>query len=293
MTAATGSEIPIEAPRLEEPVTGMLAQLRVIDGPEGERWLAGLSLVPEEFGAPEFSELCSGTELEGTANRLAARRIQPFMLTLRDTCSTWGWTEADYEGRALRGLAVKRHWGVEREFESGALIATNMPLADTYTDPATAILASGDAVSPSDALALLDESIGNSVAVIGRGYIFATPFVAAKWAGAGMLEYKTFDVNGRSEILSPAGNRVVIGGGFEGRGVDGNVPAAHASQWAYATDPLVVVAGDAQVTPGTLSEATDKPTNTVLYRAQQWFAVVWPALHHSAVQVATATPAVP
>lgn len=293
MTAATGSEIPIDGPALQEPVTGLLAQVPVLTGPEAERWLAGLSVVPEVSGAPEFTDLCSVLPLLNTANRVAPRKIQPFGLVVRDRCSTWGWSEADYVGRATRALAVKRHWGVEREFEGGALVGTNMFLADTYTDPATTQLAAGANVSPSDALALLDESIGNSPAVIGRGMIFATPFVAAKWKGAGMLNYENVDddagVGSRATILSPAGNHVIIGGGFEGRGPDGNVPGAHASQWAYATDPVAVVASAPETIPGTFAEATAKNDNYVVYRQFQWFAVVWPGLHHSAVKVSTAT----
>lgn len=294
MTATAGSEVWIPAPLLQEPVTGMLAQLPVISGPEGDRWLAGLKTIPEEFGPPEFSELCSTNAFAHIANRLGARIAQPFMLNLRDRCSNWGWNEADYEERATRGLAVKRHWGVEREFEKAALIPGNFHLAATYADPATATLASGAAVSPADALALLDESIGNSPAVIGRGLIFCTPFVGAQWKHTGMLTYENVDddagVGRRATILSPAGNLVIICGGMEGRGPDGSVPSAHSAQWAYATDPMVIVQSSPETFPRTLSEAEDFTTGDVVYRQQQFIAVVWPAMHHAAVQVATATP---
>lgn len=293
MTAAAGSEIPVGAPLLEEPVTGILAQVPVVTGPEADRWFAGMSFSPEVAGAPEFRDLCSPEALAGSANRLEARQVHPFSLTVRDRCSTFGWQAADYEGRATRALQAKRSWGVEREFEKGELIATNLFLAETYTtpDPTTVELAAGANVSPSDALALLDEAIGNAPNVIGRGMIWATPFVAAKWTAAGMLtEMETVD--GRTIILSPAGNYVIIGGGFEGRGPDGNVPASHASQWAYATDPVVVVAGSPETIPSTLAEATDKETNTVVYRQTQFFAVLWPGLLHAAVKISTATPTI-
>lgn len=293
MTAAAGSEVPVGAPVLEEPITGILAQVPVVSGPEAERWFAGMQFSPEVAGAPESRGLCSTTLLAGSANRVAPRKVHPFSLTVRDRCSTFGWQAADYVGRATRALQAKRTWGVEREFEKGELIATNLSLAETYAgpDPTTVQLAAGANVSPSDALALLDEAIGNSANVIGRGMIWATPFVAAKWTAAGMLsDIETED--GRTVILSPAGNYVIIAGGFEGRGPDGTVPASHASQWAYATDPVVVVAGNPTTVPGTLVEATDKATNTVVYRQTQWFAVLWPGLLHAAVKVATSTPAV-
>lgn len=297
MTAAAGSEIPVDAPRLEPPVTGLLAQMPVVGGEAADRWLRGLSVVPENDGLPEFTDLCSTVALLDTANRISPRTAQPFAVVLRDRCSTWGYLEADYIGRATRGLEVKRHWAVDREFEQGVMVPTNRILADTYTDPATRQLAAGANVSPSDALALLDEDIGNSPAGIGRGVILATPFVAAKWKGAGMLEYEKIDddagVGRRATILSPAGNHVVICGGMEGVGPDGILPASHASQWAYAVDPFVIMSGDGEVLPGSLVEATDKPNNVVVYRAYQWFAIVWQALHHAAVKVSTATPTIP
>lgn len=291
MTATAGSEVQVGAPALEEPVVGVLAQVPVVSGPDVDRWFAGIKIVPEVHGAPTLSDLCSSALLPGTANRLTARIAHPFEVVLHDRCSTFGWEAADYVGRATRGLAVKRHFAVDREWESGTLIPGNFHLAQTYADPATTSLAAGANVSPSDALALLDEGIGANAAVIGRGMIWATPFVGAKWKAAGMLtDMETVD--GRTVILSPAGNYVIIGNGFVGRGPDDTVPGAHASQWAYATDPIVVLASSPTTTPGDLTEATDKETNTVVYRQHQWFALVWGAMMHLAVRVATATPTV-
>ncbi len=299
MAAATGSEIPVEAPRLEAPVVGLLAQLPVISGPEADRWLRGMAFSPESGATPEFGELCLPEELAGTAGRFANRGVHPFKLTLHDRCGTWGWSENDYIPRVTRALNVKRHWAVDREFEKGELIPDNLHLADTYAgqpDPTTVQLAAGANVSPSDALALLDEGIGNSANVIGRGVIFAPPFVAAKWKGAGMLEYEEVSddsgVGRRLVILSPAGNHVVIGNGFEGRGPSGSVVASHASQWAYATDPVVVVRGEPETFPQTIQQATDFGSNTVVFRQEQWFAVLWAGLLHAAVKVSTATPTI-
>ncbi len=299
MAAATGSEIPVDAPRLEAPVVGLLAQMPVISGPQADRWLRGMAFSPESAGTLEFNELCLAEDLLVTAERLANRAVHPFKLSLHDRCSTWGWKENEYEERVTRALDVKRHWGVDREFEKGELIPDNLHLADTYAgqpDPTTIQLAAGANVSPSDGLALLDEQIGNSVNVIGRGVIFAPPFVAAKWKGAGMLEYEEISDDAgfgkRAIILSPAGNHVVIGNGFQGRGPDATVPGSHVSQWAYATDPVIVVRGDPETTPGTIQEATDFGTNTAVFRQEQWFAVLWAGLLHAAVKVSTATPAI-
>ena len=214
MTAATGQEIPVEAPLLEPPVTGVLAQVPVITGPEADRWLRGMKFSPESAGTLEFGELCLDETLLGTAERLANVATHPFKLTLHDRCSAWGWKENEYVERATRALDVKRHWGVDREWEKGEQVPTNLHLADTYAgapDPTTVTLGGGAAVSPVDALALLDEAIGNSANVVGRGMIWVTPFVATQWKHAGVLTYENVDddagVGRRATILSPAGPR--------------------------------------------------------------------------------------
>lgn len=298
MTLPDGSEIPIAAPPLVAPVTGLLAQLGTISGPEAERWLRGLAINPESNEPLVGDTLCSGTSLAapGAIERAALRKVTPFQLRLRDRCSTWGWSENDYVGRATRALDVKRHSGVEREFESGALESTNLHLAETYTDPdpTTITLGGGVRVSPVNALALLDEAIATST--IGRGLIHATAFVIDLWKAAGLLSTETVEgdegLGSRTQLYSPKGNLIIAGNGYEGRGPDGNVVAAHASQWAYATDWIVVVAGEPETIPGTFAEATAKNTNQVVYEQTQWFAILWSGLLHAAVLVATSTPVV-
>jgi hypothetical protein len=55
---------------------------------------------------------------------------------------------------------------------------------------------------------------------------------------------------------------------------------------------VVVVASSPTTVPSTLAEATDKATNTVVYRQTQWFAILWAGLLHAGVKVSTVTPTV-
>lgn len=299
MAAADGSETPVEAPPLMPPLTGLLAQAVFIESSMGadEHWFSGLSFSPESASGLEYYDICSTAALlntdvgHGTANR----RVAPFDLVLRDQCSTWGWTEAEYEARARRALNVKRHWGVDREFEKGELISDNLHLAETYTapDPTTIALASGARVSPRNGLALLDEAIANSTAIIGRGMIHAPAFIIDLWQGDGLLRYgPPVEQDGPLRILSPMGNVIIAGTGYEGRGIDGTIPASHASMTAYATDWIVVVGSAPKTTPGSLTEATDKSRNLVTFRQDQAFAVLWAGLLHAAALIATDTPTV-
>lgn len=309
MGAHDGSEIPIGAPPLQPPITGLLAQAPVIDGPEGERWIRGLAWSPESIEQPDLRDLCSTLPLDqpDLIERAIVRGVKPFELILRDRCSTFGFPtgsadeqDAYLVGRATRALDVKRHWGIEREFESGALITGNPHLAATYAgepDPTTVLLAAGVRVSAVNALALLDEAIANSAAIIGRGMIHATAYVVNLWKNAGMLTSEVLEgdegLGAKTQLYSPKGNLVIAGNGYQGRSpVDGLVPAAHGSQWAYATDWLLIVAGTPTTVPGSFAGAVDRARNLVVYQQHQWFSILWSGLLHAAVQVLTTTPTV-
>lgn len=300
MAAATGSEIPIAPPPLVAPVTGLLNQVQVISGPGADEWIRGLAFVPEAQEGVTLDSLCSLAVFGSNdlLSRFGPIKVTPFETVLRDRCSTWGFEENDYVGRVTRALDVKRHQAVEREFESGTLEPTNLHLAENYTapDPTTVTLGGGVRVSPVNALALLDEAIAASANNIGRGMIHATAFVIALWKAAGLLSSETIEgdegLGARTQLYSPKGNVVIAGNGYEGRGPDGNVVAAHASQWAYATDWIVVVAGTPETVPATFEEAVDRSRNLVSYQQHQWFAILWAGLLHAAVLVATSTPVV-
>lgn len=312
MPGAVGTEVPYaNAPRLVAPVSGLLAQLGVVVDPfgEDETWLNGVTFRPDSIQGMDLRDVCDGTAVQvagGAANIVdtavqpGLRTFRPFALEVREQCSTFGWQENNYVERATRALDVRRHQGVEREFEQGNLIAANPRLAQLAAagpnfPAATVNLAGGARVSTVDGLALLDESI--ATAGIGRGIIHATAFVIAQWAHRGMLRFETIEgdegVGSRDHILSPKGNVVIAGNGYQGADpASGDPDATHASQWAYATDWIAVLASRPVTIPGTFAEATALSRNLVVFRQTQAFSVLWGGLHHAVVKIATSTPAV-
>lgn len=64
---------------------------------------------------------------------------QPFLTTLHDSCSTFGWMAADYVGRAQRGLAPRETIAVEQEFMHGSLMGASRVVADGATNTNTTI----------------------------------------------------------------------------------------------------------------------------------------------------------
>jgi hypothetical protein len=309
MPGATGTEVPYaNAPRLVPPVSGLLAQLGT-ETPPSEEWIAGVRFRPEAIQGLDLRDICDTLTLQpfagqsgivDTAVQPGLRLFRPFSLELREQCSTFGWTENDYVERATRALDVRRHQGVEREFEQANLVTTNPHLAMLATAganyPSTTVnLAAGARVSPLDALALLDESIAE--AGIGRGIIHATAFVIAQWAHLGVLRFETLEgdegIGPRDQVYSPKGNLVIAGNGYQGADpASGDPDATHASQWAYATDWIRILATTPVTTPGTLLQATAQSRNLVVFRQDQVFAVLFAGLHHAVVKVATTTPAV-
>lgn len=93
-----------------------------------DHWLAGIRWLPENVLPLELFDPCNdggGTFIDYAASgatgvsRKPSVAGQPFGVNLHDSCSTYGWKDADYVGRATRGLSARETWHVEREFMHG------------------------------------------------------------------------------------------------------------------------------------------------------------------------------
>ncbi len=113
------------------------------DGDPFAHWLAGVRWVPENDVAPELFDPCtdsgtsfvvfsggSGSGATGVS-RKATRTGQAFGISVRDACSSWGWKEADYAGRAIRGLLPRETVMVEREFMHGDFMGASRSTSST------------------------------------------------------------------------------------------------------------------------------------------------------------------
>jgi len=56
-------------------------------------------------------------------------------------------------------------------------------------------------------------------------------------------------------------------------------------QWAYATPVIQYLADDVQIVPGGFSEALDRSTNTITFRAESVVAAFWGDCSHGAVEI--------
>lgn len=283
MTVAAPEVVP--APRLAPPAQGLLVAADVIDHDAGdERWVNGFGFSPESCTTGEAWAASCGTvgNAMGTGhNRGAARTFEPFAVVARDTCGSFGYQAAEYEARARRALARVEAWRIENEFWTGTLIPTNYRLAAASTPVA------GYGLGRGLALAALEQSIAD--AAVGLGMIHARPGLVSLWWGDQLLR---LDGN---RLRTALGTLVVAGQGYAGTSPTGAIPA-NATEWAYATDPVVVHRGPIVISPDNpneaerLAQATDKVNNIVEFRAERFAGIAWGGCLVAGVEVAVTVP---
>lgn len=217
-----------------------------------------------------------GVAKPGAANRAANGAFSPFGVVAYDRCSTFGWQANEYRARARRALAAIASTLVEEEYWEGTQVPANEHLAMAHAD----VLGTAG-MGRREALTELVQGLADANA--GTGIIHARPYLVQSWLQDNALEVR----NGK--LYTKGGHLVVQGAGYTGTG-PGDEAVAGGIEWAYATDTIVVLRGPAFATPDSdnVAEATDRATNTVVYRAEQAYAVITNHKAHLAVSVDTA-----
>lgn len=231
--------------------------------------------------APPSSNTTAGS---GTYSNLPIRTYVPIPIQTIDTCSSFGWSEHDYRGRAERWLDNAKYSVIEAEFWSGALAqAAGYPNdylanASTNTD-----LTPGSVPSIARGFQILQDALAQT-GFGGQGMIHVMPqttpnLLTTRRVGALMLDQ--FD------------NIVVPGAGYTGVGPGGTAPGTGYS-YMYATDLVMCrVEDEAQIYPDTFAEALDRGQggfpNTITFRAQKFAAAYWDGAAHFSCKVQLAT----
>jgi len=160
------------------------------------------------------------------------------------------------------------------------------------TEPGAIILAgtsgSPTAVSPTEAIALMDSSFGGC-SCGGPRIIHSPTYLLAHFKHANVLERQG------TRYFTPAGNLVVFDDGYAGTGPDTGTfenpveraaPAAHTA-WIYGTSPIVVKFDQVRHPGGTdWANYADYRTNDVVVRAERYAMASWLCCH-TAVLVTT------
>lgn len=261
MTTTLGPPVLIDGPLPEAPPYGLVPTVPIIPTAD-DHWMAGGSVYGYTADTPAPFDPCS----QGSDRYKVIAEAGPLpdfagfalYLGIRCTAASIG-SDAELHERVQRVFAAVESFGVEREFATGAALALNPHLNDGGAD-----LLAAAAVTPFEALALLEDAIGRTGR---RGVIHAPPSTISQW------DWRVFDVGGK--LRTRNGTLVVSGGGYTDVIDDGAGALAADEQWAWATGPIEIRRSEIYQLPNTLAEALDRETNTVVVYAERNYLVDW------------------
>jgi len=259
----------------EQSKYGILSDASQVLTPDNERWVANFthSLYDSDVVAENVLQqmigggvLHSDTVFEHADGRTpSSLEYTPFFVETRVVGSTF---EADADKKrekAEESLNIVQQKAIEQEVWTGALSKTmastdefrrNRYFSD-FSNP-NFISLSDTALSPNNALALMEEGIGEHTLGI-RGVIH----MPRRIASLASIEADSGD----SEILyTELGNYVISGSGYTKIGSD---------YWIFGTGPMTVVLGAAHIIPSQHSQAVDTRKNNIEYIAQKPVGVFW------------------
>lgn len=270
--SVNGPRVPILAPDILPPTQSLIegafsptaAELAEI----GQRWGLGM-----EFrsilctGDPTAYDVCAPVHKpEGT--RSVLEDVDPFVVAVDDTCSTFGFAYNDYVGRALRKHRAMESSVIAHEFWTGAIAPNSFHLAagNAVTD-----VNPGSVMIPSEAVALLDQELGECLHGA-RGMIYCTARVYLNlFLAAGL-----YRPPGSKQTFTHMDNIIVADAGFPGTSPSGGIESVTV-EWMYATAPAKVYRSKPVVYPNEgdpMWQAVARDRNDVTFRAESLAAVV-------------------
>lgn len=265
------AHLVVDGPPPQAPAHGLLQTARIVT--EGnERWANGVSPWVYPRDLPGTFDPCGGGSSGGPKSGgtpltdPTALDFGAFTVFSPETCTAARIGDVDeFRRRARVQMDATDGWAVEREFEQGIRIGANPYLAKAT--PSTVQPTPNTAVIPRIGLAYLERSAANTGTM---GMIHCTVEIATMWAREFLIE----EENG---ILRTAAKRtpVVVGSGYQGVAPNGTPGITGTVQCAYITAPVDIRRSDVVIMPDELSQALDRVTNTVVYRAERDYVYDW------------------
>jgi hypothetical protein len=236
---------------------------------------------PAPGAAPPVSNTTGGV---GPYGNLPIVTCIPWLMIAEDSCSTWGFEERDFKGRAARLLKNASPQAIEREFWTGAL-ATAMSWPNNYlTNSAsyTDLTPGGGPPSVARGQQILQDYLA-STGFGGQGMIHCQPQTAPSLLNArrvGPLLLDIFD------------NIIVPGTGYNGVAAGVGTSAAGTAVM-FCTDLVMTrVEDEPTIFPDTFAEALDRgqagQPNRVTFRAEGFGCAYFDGAVHGAVRVTLA-----
>lgn len=261
------------ATQVTEAPFGLSSVATVVNhGIEDEHWVGGYA---QEFGLCDVKVtgwgLCeataSATFHDSTASERYAR-IAPFAVVVEDGCdSTVGMATMaeERQTRLLKLLDIASVKAAETELWEGPVTTDLEAIAadrNRYlSDGNVTAVASGAALNPSRALALLENAL-DACGLGNQGVIHMTRGTAS------FLGSQHLVVDGDA-LYTIGGTRVVVGSGYK------SVTNTATQAKMYATGPVMLHLGAPTMVTANLAEYADPAKNTLVLRAERPVAVTW------------------
>lgn len=286
----------IDAPEINVTPCGLLSVARVVSHTAreyDEKWIRGFSYIYDTEGTLRLlttnDDAVTGGELFNSDGLERYADYDPFFIEVEDFSSTLG------------VLGVDRIKKIKKQLEAGTQKAVEAELWDGLTAQATVgspntFLASGDATVVHTgahdaymALFHLEQAIADSP--LGeQGVIHMTRDVASV-LGSRLVFGK--GENDKFFVQTRLGTPVIIGSGYSGNGPleDENAEASISNKWMYATGPVYVHLGKAEVVNENLGQGLDvsgMQNNLRLKAVRPAAAYFDPSIHYT-VRVALPT----
>lgn len=252
-----------QTPKLTPPTVSLInAAITVTEA--DERWVNGLTYRPEGCGAADVFDICNNDPSTGFSKTITGTTTpltgQPIGVVASDTCSTFGFLEADYVGRSVRMLNAVTSFKIAREVWEGTTGKNNSLMQLGY---ATQL---NTGVNGLDAIGQLEEAFyGTSPAQ--RAMIHVSPRLLSFLIG---LEGGPVIRREGNTYYTPMDTVISVDKGYRGKG-----PNGAAGQWAYITPLVAIRQGAIDVVPGSLAEAVNRKTNTVSFYAERPVHATW------------------
>ena len=255
-----------EAPMVMGAGFGLLACVKPDTKSNEDQWVRGFSQYWDSgiYSAKNWDDTdTTSYTLATNATPTRYLEVNPFFIEVEDYRSTLGLLGVDHIERIKLQADCITQKALEKELWDGAIRLGESHSNRALVDPAATILNSGTALSARRALALLEQTIGETSACGIQGVIHMTRDVAALVASSSLI-YPSAG-SGDAFLRTVGGTPVVIGSGYSGAGPtdaagDTETPTA-INKWMYATGDVRVVLGDVDVVTDTLAQGYDVSGN--------------------------------
>ena len=260
----------------KEGVKKRLAEVGPFDVDQTVEWLDTGSATPGAKSPP--TENTTGGP--GSYTNLAIVSFQPYLVVAEDWCSSFGFEERDFKGRALRLLDNATPAAVEHEFWTGAL-AQARGWENNYLMKSGKVtnLTPGTVPSVERGLAILQDYLANT-GLGGQGMIHVQPQTTTsllKVRRVGSLLFDIFD------------NIVVPGSGYPMTGPGGEAPKTGNAFIACSDLVMTRTEKDGTIFPETFAQAFDwgqaGSPNTIRFRAERFAAAYFDGFRQACCEV--------